>query len=147
MVFPYIAISNENDMLENSLISGIIENCEHDLGVKNFSVHIGFSVPMILANMFFYDIPLVPLVSVMFAGHIDDIELVGSTLRNSWLTVTGITLMSSALISAIFSIIVSILWYYTKLVLILLHQEPQVAKLAAFYVKYLIPRLFTYGFI
>ncbi|KAH0466116.1 hypothetical protein IEQ34_006219 [Dendrobium chrysotoxum] len=116
-------------MLENSLISGFIENCEHDLGVKNFSVHIGFSVPMILTNNVFYDIPLVPLVFVMFAGHIDDIEL------------------SSALISAIFSIIVSILWYYTKLVLIFLHQEPQVAKSAAFYVKYLIPRLFTYGFI
>ncbi|KAL0911380.1 hypothetical protein M5K25_019516 [Dendrobium thyrsiflorum] len=140
--------------------------------VEEAKVQIGFSVPMILANMSYYGIPLV---SVMFAGHLGDIELAGATLGNSWFTVTGIALMvglsgaletlcgqgygarsynllgiymqSSAMISAIFSVIVSILWYYTEPVLIFLHQEPQVAKLAALYVKYLIPGLFAYGFI
>ncbi|XP_020574092.1 protein DETOXIFICATION 18-like [Phalaenopsis equestris] len=142
------------------------------LDVEEAKVQIGFSVPMILANMSYYGIPLV---SVMFAGHLGDIELAGATLGNSWFTVTGIALMvglsgaletlcgqafgarsystlgiylqSSALISTIFSVLVSILWYYTEPVLILLQQEPQVAKLAALYVKYLIPGLFAYGLI
>ena len=45
-----------------------------------------FSGPMILMNMFYYGIPLV---SVMFSGHLGDVELAGATLGNSWVTVTG----------------------------------------------------------
>ncbi|KAL0929068.1 hypothetical protein M5K25_001008 [Dendrobium thyrsiflorum] len=37
VAFPYIALSSEKDTLENSLISGFIENCGHDLGVKNIA--------------------------------------------------------------------------------------------------------------
>ena len=45
-----------------------------------------FSGPMILMNMFYYGIPLV---SVMFSGHLGDVQLAGATLGNSWVTVTG----------------------------------------------------------
>jgi hypothetical protein len=45
-----------------------------------------FAVPMVLTNMFYY---AVPLVSVMFSGHLGVVHLAGATLGNSWATVTG----------------------------------------------------------
>ncbi|KAM3244484.1 hypothetical protein ACQJBY_056050 [Aegilops geniculata] len=45
-----------------------------------------FAVPMVLTNMSYYG---VPLVSVMFSGHLGDVHLAGATLGNSWATVTG----------------------------------------------------------
>ncbi|XP_051189734.1 protein DETOXIFICATION 19-like [Lolium perenne] len=45
-----------------------------------------FVVSMVLTNMFYY---AVPLVSVMFSGHLGVIHLAGATLGNSWATVTG----------------------------------------------------------
>jgi MATE family multidrug resistance protein len=45
-----------------------------------------FAVPMVLTNMAYYAIPLV---SVMFSGHLGDVHLAGATLGNSWATVTG----------------------------------------------------------
>jgi multidrug resistance protein, MATE family len=45
-----------------------------------------FAVPMVLTNMAYYG---VPLVSVMFSGHLGDVPLAGATLGNSWATVTG----------------------------------------------------------
>jgi multidrug resistance protein, MATE family len=35
----------------------------------------------------------IPLVSVMFAGRLGDLQLAAATLGNSWGTVTGIALM------------------------------------------------------
>lgn len=46
-----------------------------------------FSLPMILTNVCYYMIPLAT--SVMFAGHLGELELAGATLANSWATVTG----------------------------------------------------------
>lgn len=37
MAFPYVAVSDENDILENSLISGFAENCEHGLKVNHIA--------------------------------------------------------------------------------------------------------------
>ncbi|CAL9758125.1 unnamed protein product [Musa acuminata subsp. burmannicoides] len=129
-----------------------------------------FAFPMILTNVSYYAITLI---SVMFAGHLGDVELAGATLGNSWGTVTGLALMtglsgaletlcgqgygaklyrmlgiylqSSVLISTFFSIFISILWWYSESILIWLHQEPQVARMAALYLRYLIPGLFAYG--
>ena len=53
-----------------------------------------FAVPMVLTNMSYYGIPLV---SVMFSGHLGDVHLAGATLGNSWATVTGIALMVPSL--------------------------------------------------
>lgn len=57
----------------------------------------------------------------------------------------GLYLQSSIIISTFFSIFVSLMWYYTEPVLIWLHQEPEVSKMAALYLKYLIPGVFAYG--
>ncbi|XP_010060599.2 protein DETOXIFICATION 18 isoform X1 [Eucalyptus grandis] len=131
-----------------------------------------FSMPMILTNLFYYGILLA---SVMFAGHLDELDLAGATLANSWATVTGfafmtglsgaletlcgqgfgaklyrtlgIHLQASCIVSLFFSILISILWFFTEPVLILLHQDTQISKTAALYMKFLIPGIFAYGFL
>nr|GEW53419.1 protein DETOXIFICATION 19-like [Tanacetum cinerariifolium] len=47
-----------------------------------------FSLPMIITNVAYYSIPLV---SVMFAGHLGEVELAAANLANSWATVTGLS--------------------------------------------------------
>lgn len=48
------------------------------------------SLPMILTNVFLY---LITLVSVMFAGHLGELELAGATLANAWAAGTGLAFM------------------------------------------------------
>lgn len=140
------------------------------LDVEEAKNQILFSLPMILTNVFYY---LIPLVSVMFAGHLGELELAGATLANSWAMVTGfafmvglsgaletlcgqgfgakmyrmlgIYLQASCIISFIFCITISVIWFYTEPILLLLHQDAQVSMTAALYMKYLIPGLFAYG--
>ncbi|XP_043701904.1 protein DETOXIFICATION 19-like [Telopea speciosissima] len=140
--------------------------------VEEAKQQVSFSVPMILTSVSYY---CITLISVMFAGHLGDLELAASTLANSWAMVTGFALMtglsgaletlcgqgygaklykmmgiylqSSIIITFFFSVMVSVLWFYSEPILILLHQEPQVSKVAAIYLKHLIPGLFAYGFI
>ncbi|KAH1032700.1 hypothetical protein J1N35_044874 [Gossypium stocksii] len=111
----------------------------------------------------------------MFAGHLGEVELAGSTLANSWATVTGfafmtglsgaletlcgqgfgakmdkmlgIYLQASCIISFFFAIIISVLWSFTEPILVLLHQDPEISRAAAVYIKYLIPGFFAYGFL
>ncbi|KAL2476360.1 MATE efflux family protein ALF5 [Abeliophyllum distichum] len=129
-----------------------------------------FALPMILTNVAYY---FIPLVSVMFAGHLGELELAGSNLANSWAAVSGFALMvglsgaletlcgqgygakqyrmlgvylqASCIITLIFSIAVSVLWWYSDYILTLLHQDPQISKAAGLYLKYLIPGLLAYG--
>ncbi|XP_073029792.1 protein DETOXIFICATION 18-like [Primulina eburnea] len=131
-----------------------------------------FALPMILTNVSYY---FIPLVSVMFAGHLGELELAGSNLANSWAAVTGYALMvglsgaletlcgqgygaklygmlgiylqASCIITIVFTIAVSILWWFSDSVLIFLHQDAQIADQAGLYLKYLIPGLFAYGFL
>uniref|UniRef100_A0A5B7A9J8 Protein DETOXIFICATION n=1 Tax=Davidia involucrata TaxID=16924 RepID=A0A5B7A9J8_DAVIN len=140
------------------------------LDVEEAKKQVLFSVPMIITNFSYY---FIPLVSVMFAGHLGDLELAASNLANSWSTVTGLTFMiglsgaletlcgqgfganlyrmlgiylqSSCIISFCFSVIISIFWFYTTPILILLHQDPLISESAGLYMKYLIPAIFAYG--
>ncbi|KAG8364917.1 hypothetical protein BUALT_Bualt18G0048600 [Buddleja alternifolia] len=140
------------------------------IDVEEAKDQIFFALPLILTNVAYY---FIPLVSVMFAGHLGELELAGSNLANSWAAVTGFALMvglsgaletlcgqgfgakmyrmlgiylqASCIITLIFTIAVSVLWWYSDIVLTLLHQEPQIAKAAGLYLKYLIPGLFAYG--
>ncbi|KAI3457446.1 hypothetical protein Pfo_014109 [Paulownia fortunei] len=116
-----------------------------------------FALPIILTNVSYY---FIPLVSVMFAGHLGDLELAASNLANSWAAVSGFALMvglsgaletlcgqgygarlyrmlgiylqASCIITIIFTIVVSVLWWYSDIILTLLHQDPQIAKAAAY---------------
>ncbi|KAL9322218.1 hypothetical protein ACSQ67_010271 [Phaseolus vulgaris] len=131
-----------------------------------------FSLPMILTNLFYY---LITLVSVMLVGHLGELQLAGATLANSWFSVTGVALMvglsgaletlcgqafgakeyyklgiylqASCIISFIFSIILSIIWFYTEPILVLLHQSHNIARTAALYMRFLMPGLFAYSFL
>ncbi|KAF8024078.1 hypothetical protein BT93_F1323 [Corymbia citriodora subsp. variegata] len=142
------------------------------LDVEEGKRQVLFSMPMILTSLAYYGIPLA---SVMFAGHLGELELAGATLANSWATVTGfafmtgssgaletlcgqgfgaklyqtlgIHLQASCIVSLFFSTLISIFWYYTEPILILLHQDSQIAKMAALYMKFLIPGIFAYGFL
>ncbi|CAK7327777.1 unnamed protein product [Dovyalis caffra] len=145
---------------------------EKVLDVEEAKNQLLFSLPMILTNVFYY---LITLVSVMFAGHLGELELAGATLANSWATVTGfafmiglsgaletlcgqgfgakiyrmlgIYLQASSIISFIFCITISVIWFYTEPILILLHQDAHISTAAALYMKCLIPGLFAYGFL
>ncbi|KAM1758613.1 hypothetical protein EV1_007740 [Malus domestica] len=142
------------------------------LDVEEAKKQVMFSLPMVFTNLFYY---LITLVSVMFAGHLGDLELAGATLANSWAIVTGfafmvglsgaletlcgqgfgaklykmlgIYLQASCIISFFFCFIISIIWFYTEPILILLYQDPQISKSAAVFMKFLIPGLFAYGFL
>ncbi|KAK9907209.1 hypothetical protein M0R45_002211 [Rubus argutus] len=171
-------------MSESTVSVPLLESGEHGeegsrvrwwnkvLDVEETKNQVLFSLPMILSNVFYY---LITLVSVMFAGHLGDLELAGATLANSWAVVTGfafmvglsgsletlcgqgfgaksyrmlgIYLQASSIISFLFSIIISVIWFYTEPILILLQQDPQISKTAALYIKFLIPGLFAYGFL
>ncbi|GMI85331.1 hypothetical protein HRI_002202400 [Hibiscus trionum] len=50
-----------------------------------------FALPMVLSNFFYFSITVV---SVMFAGHLGEVELAASTLANSWANVTGFAFMT-----------------------------------------------------
>ncbi|KAF6151507.1 hypothetical protein GIB67_016319 [Kingdonia uniflora] len=143
------------------------------LDLEEAKAQIFFSVSYYsITSVSYYSITMI---SVMFAGHLGQLELSGATLGNSWVTVTGIALMtgisgaletlcgqgygvklykmlgiylqSSIITTFSLSILLSILWFNAEPILVWLHQEPEVAKMAALYVKYLIPGLFAYGFL
>ncbi|XP_020183338.3 protein DETOXIFICATION 19-like isoform X1 [Aegilops tauschii subsp. strangulata] len=131
-----------------------------------------FALPMVLTNMSYYAIPLV---SVMFSGHLGNVHLAGATLGNSWATVTGyafvtgmngametlcgqaygarmyrllgLYLQSSLIMSAMVSVLISIVWLFTEPILLCLHQEPEVSHAATVFIRYQIPGLFAYSFL
>ncbi|KAL9679645.1 hypothetical protein QQ045_017511 [Rhodiola kirilowii] len=57
----------------------------------------------------------------------------------------GIYLQASCIIFLLFAILISILWFYTEPILVLLHQNSEIAKAAGLYLKQLIPGNFAYG--
>ncbi|CAD6227091.1 unnamed protein product [Miscanthus lutarioriparius] len=133
---------------------------------------LGFAAPMVATSMAYYAIPLV---SVMFAGRLGDLQLAAATLGNSWGTVTGIALMTglsgsletlcgqgygarayrtlgvhlqaSLLTSALASAVVSLLWLYSEPLLVFLGQDPETSRLAADFLRHSVPALLAYGFI
>lgn len=138
------------------------------IDLKEAKRQILFSVPMILTNMSYNGMNLV---AVMFAGHLGDAQLAGANLGCSWNNITGIALtiglcgatetlcgqaygakmykmlgiylQSSIIINTLFSILASFLCYFSEPVFILLHQNPDVAKMASLYLRFQIPGLFA----
>lgn len=68
------------------------EWCGKVLDMEETKTQMLFALPMIATNVSYYAITLV---SVMFAGHLGELELASSNLGNSWATVTGFALMVS----------------------------------------------------
>ncbi|EOA29541.1 hypothetical protein CARUB_v10015181mg [Capsella rubella] len=131
-----------------------------------------YSLPVILTNLFYY---CIPMTSVMFASHLSQLELAGATLANSWATVSGfafmtglsgaletlcgqgfgaknyrmlgIHLQSSCIVSFVFTILITISWFFTEPIFGFLRQDPSISKQAAIYMKYQAPGLLAYGFL
>nr|XP_016511308.1 PREDICTED: protein DETOXIFICATION 18-like isoform X2 [Nicotiana tabacum] len=103
------------------------------------------------------------------------LELAASNLANSWAMVTGFSFMvglsgaletlcgqgygakmyrmlgvhlqTSCIISFFFSIVIAVIWWFSDIILILLHQDPDIAKEAGVFLRFLIPGLFAYSFL
>ncbi|XP_021763046.1 protein DETOXIFICATION 19-like [Chenopodium quinoa] len=63
---------------------------EKMMDYKEGKEQILYSLPLVLTNVCYY---LIPLLSVMFAGHLGQLQLAGATLANSWAYVTGFAFM------------------------------------------------------
>ncbi|XP_058754828.1 protein DETOXIFICATION 18-like [Vicia villosa] len=136
------------------------------LDIEEAKHQVMFSLPMILTKLLYYSIAMV---SVMLVGHLGELELAGATLANSWFGVTGVAvtvglsgaldtlcgqgfgaeeyhmlgiyLQTSCIISFTFSVIISIIWFFTEHILVFLHQSQDIARTTALYMKFLIPGL------
>ncbi|KAK8470460.1 hypothetical protein PHAVU_004G152201 [Phaseolus vulgaris] len=122
--------------------------------------------PMIFVCVFQFSLQMI---SLMFVGHLGELFLAAVSLSSSIVSATGFNVMmglSSALdtfcgqsygakqyhmlgvhtqgamlVLTIVSIPVSIIWVYLEPILVLLHQNKEVAALAQLYARYLIPSL------
>ncbi|CAN4117669.1 unnamed protein product [Withania somnifera] len=146
--------------------------CAKLIDVEEAKNQLLFSLPMIVVNSCFY---FINLVSVMFAGHLGKLELAASNLGNSWAMVTGFSFMVglsgaletlcgqgygakmyrmlgihlqvSCIISFFCSVVISVIWWYSDMILILLRQDPDIAREAGVFLRFLIPGLFAYSFL
>uniref|UniRef100_A0A1J3IHX0 Protein DETOXIFICATION n=1 Tax=Noccaea caerulescens TaxID=107243 RepID=A0A1J3IHX0_NOCCA len=128
------------------------------------------AVPMIAVNMSQF---LLQVTSTMIVGHHSELSLAGIALGSSFANVTGFGVLfglsgaletlcgqafgaeqyhklgsytfTSMVYLLIISFPISILWMFMNQILTLLHQDPQVSKLAAVYCLWLIPALFGYS--
>nr|GLL47092.1 protein DETOXIFICATION 19-like [Ipomoea trifida] len=66
-----------------------------DLDLEEAKHQILFALPMILTTASFY---FIPLVSVMFAGHLGQLPLAASNLANSWAVVTGLSFVTQTVV-------------------------------------------------
>ncbi|XP_078433706.1 protein DETOXIFICATION 18-like [Wolffia australiana] len=122
---------------------------------------------MILTNVAYY---CIPLISVMFAGHLGDIKLAGATLGNTWASFSGFAvaglscaletlcrqaygaktyrkmgmyLQASMLVAVSGSLVIAVFWWFTEDVLIAFQQKKPVAEAASTFIRPLIPGLFA----
>ncbi|XP_019249466.1 PREDICTED: protein DETOXIFICATION 19-like isoform X2 [Nicotiana attenuata] len=59
----------------------------------------------------------------------------------------GVHLQTSCIISFFFSIVIAVIWWFSDIILVLLHQDPDIAKEAGVFLRFLIPGLFAYSFL
>ncbi|XP_024368330.1 protein DETOXIFICATION 17 [Physcomitrium patens] len=125
------------------------------------------AAPMVCVSLLQY---LLTVVSVMFVGHLGELQLASASIASSFSNVTGTTLligMASALETlcgqaygakqyhmlgihmqrAIFvlylvSVPIAVVWWNMDTILIHLGQDPEISALAGVYARYLVPTLF-----
>ncbi|KAJ0262782.1 hypothetical protein HA466_0032680 [Hirschfeldia incana] len=128
------------------------------------------SAPLIGVSLLQYSLQVI---SVMFVGHLGSLPLSAASIATSFASVTGFTFLmgtASALetlcgqsygakmyeklgiymqramfVLLILSLPLSIVWYYTESILIFVHQDKSIAKLAGSYAQYMIPGIFAYA--
>ncbi|XP_028805407.1 protein DETOXIFICATION 16-like [Neltuma alba] len=126
--------------------------------------------PMISVGLFMYSLQMI---SIMFAGHLGELSLSSASTATSFLNATGFTVlmgMASALdtfcgqsygaeqhhmlgihmqrgmlVTSLVAVVQSIIFANLRPILVLLHQDHNIAKEAGVYARYMIPSLFAYG--
>ncbi|KAJ4870795.1 MATE efflux family protein [Raphanus sativus] len=128
------------------------------------------SAPLIGVSLLQYSLQVI---SVMFVGHLGSLPLSAASIATSFASVTGFTFLmgtASALetlcgqsygakmygklgiymqramfVLLILSIPLSIIWSYTENILVYVHQDKSISKLAGSYAQYMIPSIFAYA--
>ncbi|KAM4084892.1 hypothetical protein ACJW30_08G166900 [Castanea mollissima] len=138
--------------------------------VKEAKKQLRLGGPLIAVSLLQYSLQIV---SVMFTGHLGELPLSGASLGSSFASVTGFYVllgMGSALETLCgqaygakqyhmlgvhtqrailtllgLSIPLAIIWYNTSTILILLHQNHEIATEAGVFNRWMIPSLFAYA--
>ncbi|KAJ0255727.1 Protein DETOXIFICATION 17 [Hirschfeldia incana] len=128
------------------------------------------SAPLIGVSLLQYSLQVI---SVMFVGHLGSLPLSAASIATSFASVTGFTFLlgtASALetlcgqaygaklygklgiqmqramfVLLLLSIPLSIIWFNTEHILVLVHQNKDISSVAGSYARYMIPSLFAYG--
>ncbi|CAF2182393.1 hypothetical protein YC2023_091792 [Brassica napus] len=128
------------------------------------------SAPLIGVSLLQYSLQVI---SVMFVGHLGSLPLSAASIATSFASVTGFTFLlgtASALetlcgqaygaklygklgiqmqramfVLLLLSIPLSIIWFNTEHILVLVHQDKSISSVAGSYARYMIPSLFAYG--
>jgi MATE family multidrug resistance protein len=115
----------------------------------------------------------IPIISVMFVGHLGDLALSSASMATSFAIVTGFSLLAgmacsldtlcgqafgakqhhmlgvykqrAMVVLGLTSIPVAIVWANTGAILLYLGQDPQIAAAAGHYIRWMIPTLFLHG--
>ncbi|KAL1213132.1 Protein DETOXIFICATION 9 [Cardamine amara subsp. amara] len=160
---------NEDPLLVKTKLSEEEEEKEKIRWEKMKNVA-SMAAPMVAVNMSQF---LLQATSTMIVGHRSELSLAGIALGSSFANVTGFGVLfglsgaletlcgqaygakqyhklgsytfTSMVFLFIISFPISILWMFMNQILILLHQDPQIAELAAVYCLWLIPALFGYS--
>ncbi|KAM9992667.1 hypothetical protein ACTFIY_010104 [Dictyostelium cf. discoideum] len=131
---------------------------------------LGWTFPVLVSNVLNQVVYL--LVNMMFAGRLGKDELAAVSLGNTWVFCTsafvvgtfnamdtyisqafgaknykliGSTIQRATTTAVIFSFFITIIWFVTEPILILIHQDPDVSKLAQRYILGMIPGLWFSG--
>uniref|UniRef100_A0A0D9W3Z8 Protein DETOXIFICATION n=1 Tax=Leersia perrieri TaxID=77586 RepID=A0A0D9W3Z8_9ORYZ len=116
---------------------------------------------------------VVQMISVMFVGHLGELELSSASIATSFAGVTGFSLLAgmassldtlcgqaygakqhhllgvykqrAMLVLGLVSVAVAVVWAYTGELLLLFGQDPEIAAGAGSFIRWMIPALFVYG--
>jgi MATE family multidrug resistance protein len=133
---------------------------------------ITLAFPIVLTGLILYSRSIL---SMLFLGHLGDLELAAGSLSIAFANITGysvlsglalgmeplcsqafganrpkllsVTLHRTVIFLLVSSIPISFLWLNMSKILLLLHQDPNITHMAHTYLMFSLPDLFTYSFI
>ncbi|PKI57974.1 hypothetical protein CRG98_021625 [Punica granatum] len=81
----------------------------------------------------------------IFSGHLGNLELAVASLGNTGIQIFTCGFMRATFLLTATGVLLSIIYIFSKAILILLRESPQIASAAATFVFGLIPQIFTYA--
>ncbi|KAG9449025.1 hypothetical protein H6P81_008990 [Aristolochia fimbriata] len=152
------------------LVEEPVARCESNIVFGEVKKQLCLSGPLITVNLLQM---CLPVISVMFVGHLGELALSGAAMATSFAEVTGFSLllgMASSLdtlcgqshgakqyhllgihmqramfILLLVSIPLATIWGYTGFILLNIGQDTEIAAQAGLYARWMIPSIFAYG--